>query len=289
MQQLTQGLECPSQAQAIPMHSVPAELEAASGQCLAETAAVPDELNEKALKLLELRGGKSRPAMRKGVFQAMAVAFLPIATFGFMAGMASGEWLLCLTMLSLAAMSLFLWKSVLTDDVKEAGYWVSKSDDIRAVGPLADMLSWPDPRYWETAARGLARLLPKLKASDSALLNESQRQAIYEKMTLRNARSHRLFLEAALAALEQVGDASSVPAVSRLASSRPRNDAEKKIVSRAAECLEALQARLERGDVPNRLLRPAASNIGNETLLRCVAAASEPDTDRLLRLSEPAN
>lgn len=245
--------------------------------------------DEKALALLEERAGKSRPSMRKGVFQAMALVFLPIAVFGIAIGVAEGQWAFVAAMLGLIASALVCWKAVLTDDVKEAGFWASKSGDIRAVGPLADMLSWPDPKYWTAAARGLIRLLPQLKASDAALLNVSQRQAIYEKMTMKNARNFSNFLEAALTALDQIGDADSIPAVERLAQAKARNDTEKRIVERAAECLEALKARLERGDIPHQLLRPASSAAEPDQLLRSATQAGDTEPERLLRVSQPTD
>ena len=266
---------------------------AADSAFASDTYLVPDDrnckspqhlLDEEAYSILERRAGQNRPSMRKGIYQALGFILLPVCTFGILSGIGTGQWVMVLVMSAIAAMGIGCWKSVLTDDVKTAGSRLSESDDIRVVGPLADMLSWPDPRYWEIAAKGLERLLPRLKASDSHILAESQRKAIYEKMTMRNAARHDRFLISVLRALEQIGDETAIPHVARLANTTSRGPAEQRVAAAAKECLDTLSDLLGRGHIPHRLLRPV--EISEEGLLR-PARNDETSPQLLLRESKP--
>jgi len=50
---------------------------------------------------------------------------------------------------------------------------LATTDDLRAIGPLAEVSGWWEPVY-PAASSTLARLLPRLQASDAGLLNERQ-------------------------------------------------------------------------------------------------------------------
>ena len=180
---------------------------------------------------------------------------------------------------------------------------ISRFDDVRAIGPLAEALEFPDRDIRPIVRKALIHLLPRLKASDAALLNAGQRACLNRALWGGNT---ELTL-AILKAWEQVGDADAIPDVEQLArgpGSRPVKglmeiryrkgwfgfakkgerlsdslfracpseivEADRpKIAMAALECLPALRQNVENRHVGSQLLRPAEGDrVSSEALLR---------------------
>lgn len=60
---------------------------------------------------------------------------------------------------------------------REAVSALARTDDLRAVGPLAEVLMRGEPSY-SLAVSALTRLLPRMQPSDAELLNETQRACL---------------------------------------------------------------------------------------------------------------
>ncbi|HLJ57688.1 MAG TPA: hypothetical protein VKT77_21815 [Chthonomonadaceae bacterium] len=92
---------------------------------------------------------------------------------------------------------------------------LAEFDDKRAVGYWALALTYPGSRDVALAHKKLVALLPLLSASDSRLLDDEQRAALY---TVLGQRQVTIDLKLAiLGALEQVGDEKATPCVQKLA------------------------------------------------------------------------
>ncbi len=158
---------------------------------------------------------------------------------------------------------------------------LAKTRDVRLVGTLAGMLRTKNTVIadllksvglgndgYRTEMRNmLLRLLPQLRASDSAALNAAQKQALARALSFNDT---ELTL-AILKALEQVGDDSAVPQVQKIAAGRGDVSRDWQIMEAANECLPYLQMRAEDRQAASQLLRPAAFS------------ANETDAQQLLR------
>lgn len=170
-----------------------------------------------------------------------------------------------------------------------------------AVPALMDILRAemrPGRNRWRpvlgTVIRRLTDLLPRLRASDAALLGDRHRAALNEVLGrcarfytwpgLRLLGHHRLryhppaFVAAILKGLEQVGDARAIPYVERLSRLPGKSEAERTIREAAERCLPTLREASERVELARTLLRPAhgAGEADPSTLLRPVDEES-PD------------
>jgi len=144
-----------------------------------------------------------------------------------------------------------------------------------------------NPPVRKLASDTLLRLLPQLKASDSAHFPRSARNAV-----------HRLFLSdggygfradlvlAAIEALQQIGDSTSEHALERLLRQPIYNKREARIHAAVGPVLEALRQRLGEENQANTLLRAAKSD-SEDSLLRPISSAPISESDLLLRPGEP--
>ncbi|MCW3095244.1 MAG: hypothetical protein JWL77_862 [Chthonomonadaceae bacterium] len=199
---------------------------------------------------------------------------------------------------------------------------ITQFDDVRAVGPLAEALEFPHEAVVPVAVKALIRLLPRLKASDSSLLNSAQRACLGRALQGGNT----ALTLAILKAWEQVGDADALPEVQRLAEGRDLNAPlkEKKggetqrqvartltaktakrlltlllgeerpgiapedrpvLVAAARECLPLLRQSVNNRQIGSQLLRPSGSSVtSSDVLLRSVEphASAEPVNQLLL-------
>jgi hypothetical protein len=191
-------------------------------------------------------------------------------------------------------------------------------DDLRAIGPLIDVLR---NRHTAESTQVRSLLLPmlqRLRASDVALIEDRHRE--YFHYVLKHWEHFQLgpqygteYIVAVLTALQQVGNGGDLPYVERIAYPdrtlhaalgfhwlwKGYNSAFKllligqwrgidkpRIVQAAQECLPYLQLKDERQQVSNSLLR--ASDPGNSTsdsLLRPAGSAATSEPDQLLRSS----
>jgi hypothetical protein len=163
---------------------------------------------------------------------------------------------------------------------------LARYDDVRAIGPLAESLEWPDESVKATARTALTRLLPQLRVSDAGLLNAKQRGCLYRCLKMPNAMRHSAFLFALLKCLEQVGDEAAVPYVTRLAKSVALTRVQKRVRQAAEECLPFLTLRAEQMRHSQILLRPAGVDGSTAAvLLRPAVGGTEADPQQLLRAS----
>ncbi len=95
-------------------------------------------------------------------------------------------------------------------------------DDRRVIGPLIESVRSPGGVGFRESVTLLTHLLPQLQASDAALITDSHRAHFY--YVLKHYRHFEIgplygtdYLLAVLKALEQVGDARSLPVVERIA------------------------------------------------------------------------
>lgn len=159
---------------------------------------------------------------------------------------------------------------------------LAEYEDVRAVGPLADLLTTSDPRLRKTARVGLIRLLPLLTSGDAHWLPPEQRDRLCQ--VLEDAERQPELAEAILRAFAHVGDGNVLGAVQRVADMRARAARHKLLKATARECLPILRARIGQENARQTLLRPHTSPHGDPaTLLRGTTQADAPCSAELLR------
>jgi hypothetical protein len=177
---------------------------------------------------------------------------------------------------------------------------LAASGDVRAIGPLVEALQVPQGISSQVAARNaLTALLPRLKANDAPLLNDSHRRILRlfvstgggppaGESPLFARRDYAPFAVAILEAYQQVGDSGDLPVVERLAQGKGAGARDKRIQNAAAACLPYLQQRVEQERAPHTLLRAAGStDTPAESLLRPAQSVGDSDPQQLLRAGEP--
>jgi hypothetical protein len=161
-------------------------------------------------------------------------------------------------------------------------------NDLRVVGLLIDMLLMSETK--QPAMNALTRMLPRLQASDAALVSKSQRERLCRELSHNGRREwfgqrHERFAVAILKAFEQIGDADALPVVQALAAAN--YDAVPAIVRSAArECLPALEARCADQQSRDTLLRPSeVAATGQNVLVRPAETSASEAPKQLLRPS----
>lgn len=163
---------------------------------------------------------------------------------------------------------------------------LANTGDLRVVGPLIEIAALQEGSGAGTATLLLARLLPRLKASDATLLTEEQQEALGQSL-LRHT-GNPGYLIAALAALEQIGDGRALPTVEVLAAGRIKTEDPQRVQTAARECLPYLQMRYESRQASRTLLRASAlSETSSGTLLRPVQGVVPTEQSELLRPGTP--
>ena len=162
---------------------------------------------------------------------------------------------------------------------------LTRFDDVSMIGPLIVLYR----KNWDTkevVIPVLTRLLPRLKTSDAALLNEWQRERLYSELdtcvyhSLGNTVNVE-FICAILKALEQVGDAKALPHVEKLA----RFAKSQHIRQTAQDCLPFFQQCAEQRHISSSLLRPSAPASSSSELVRPATDSKKDKTLLLLRAS----
>ena len=241
---------------------------------------------QKLLDAMEKEFRRRKPGMRAGFLAATWLIIFPYLLFQFLShwqeGWQSGAaWFWGL--LTLACTQSH--RLTLLGRQSEAARQLASCDSVRAVGPLAEALEWPDEPLQRVASTALIRLLPRLKASEANLLNPKQRAILYKALRPMNANRQSRLLCAILAALEQVGDKAAVPAVSRLESMLAVTAAQRSVRAAAKRCLPYLNANADNARSSQTLLRASsASEASSDTLLR-PSTNQETPPEQLLRAS----
>lgn len=159
-----------------------------------------------------------------------------------------------------------------SNKLKDIGACIRRFDDVRAIPYVLQA-------YQSVSARNAAMSdylinnLRNLKA-DNASLMKPHLGMIAALVILpkgysdwQNVAQRRLVLSA-LEALKQVGDASVLTVIEKVAARTAKNKDEQKIIDSAQDCLEYLRARIAAETATETLLRPAMSHASAETLLR---------------------
>ena len=213
---------------------------------------------------------EDNPQMRLAFLIASWCIVTPFLGVKALLAFHDGSWFLGMICALLALLTTQLYRATLTSKHVRDVRALARTEDIGKVGALADILEWPDPHLCHIAADALARLLPRLKASDAHLLNARQRISIYRMLDTAHAKTYTQFLESVLLALQQIGDLEAIPYVERLASTPLTNSMREDRVKKAAQaCLPFLKT-------------VAAQNQAHQTLLRA-SALDDHDSEDLLR------
>ncbi len=167
-------------------------------------------------------------------------------------------------------------------------------DDIRAVPFLVTALGYKDQNSQVAAANALSGLLPRLQASDAALLAPEHHailnRALKNDLELKKSGTVRLRI-AILQALQQVGDESSLPIVEEMAEGKGKAAGQSEIQWAAQECLPYLRLRAENQRQTQTLLRASDGNMTPADMLLRPASdqpASTFHADELLRVPDGA-
>ena len=253
-----------------------------------QTSALPSAPDGSALATLEAEREKvARPAMRMAFLLANWGIIVPYTAYQAVSSFAAHQPLegLCWSGLSVLTSQLYrvsLSRKRVTIMRKQA-----QQRDPKAVGQLAEALTWPDQDLQYEAASALTVLLPMLKANDASLLSASQRECLHRELTLQNARSQSELMVAILQAFQQVGDNAAIPYVESLASARPRTPQEQRVVQEAQECLPYLRLCAGNNSASHSLLRASSvTDAATDTLLRPSWDNPEIRPEQLLRPSD---
>jgi hypothetical protein len=163
---------------------------------------------------------------------------------------------------------------------KRAAWTLAVLNDPLAVGPLAECLRIDDGQIRRLTQDALIRLLPQLRASHAASLNDEQHRCLNHTLGGKNAEMSL----AILSAYEQVGDGRDIAAVQRLAMSVRRKPRDLAIGQAAEQCLAYLLLRAETQRAAQTYLRAACASDSPElALLRPSRPADKQDLEFLLR------
>ena len=224
------------------------------------------------------------PGMRIGFLLATWLIIVPYTGFQAVMGLLDKNPLqgVCFTILML--LSTQLYRLTLSKKQSEAAYKLALTNDINAVGSLAEMLDWPDTELSGAASRALTHLLPRLNASHAHLLYDGQRQSLYRRLKKSIAVQNIGFSLEVLKALEQIGDMSAVPYVEKLAENIAISHNESRLREAAIQCLPFLKIRAECTHNTQTLLRASSAELTpQEMLLRPVYNITEAFPEQLLR------
>jgi hypothetical protein len=162
---------------------------------------------------------------------------------------------------------------------------LATSEDLSVVGALVEGLGH-SPYNGSVVNEALIHLLPRLQATDAALLNFHQRAYLYralKQVTRRITYYDEAVILAILRALEQIGDAEALPYVEPLTHFR-KSEA---IAQAAQACLPYLQQKQQQQQYSQTLLRSSvAFSQAPETLLRPAQRLTETQPQELLRAAE---
>lgn len=254
----------------------------------AQIVAAPEEVRGEGLaedaSTVSMAGtGRQRqPALRLTlhiVNWAVVVPYFLSATVG---QARAGDWPAAGGLLALALLYASFQRYALRSADRAGALRLGASHNKEDIGRMLDVLTWPDESLRAAVLPGIQRVMPQLMASDAALLSQENRAQLNRLLSPDVAlRSGRLAL-AVLKGLEQVGDAQAIPAVSILASAKPKSPAQVLLRDAACECLPYLQSRAEQQARTATLLRASSAGAESE-LLRSGVVPPADEAEQLLR------
>ncbi len=224
------------------------------------------------------------PGMRMGYLVASWCIIFPYFAVQTVLQCHDGNWLGAILCAVLTLLSTQLYRWTLTAEHTRLARKLSKVDDVRCIGRLAEALDWPDTGVRNVTIDALTRLLKRVKASDSVLTTPRQRANVHRMLVMQNAKHHAEFLESILQALGQIGAADSVAFVQHLADTAPVSPRQARVSDAARDCLDYLKVRAELNRSSQTLLRASsASATTPDTLVRPAEARAVTDPAQLLR------
>lgn len=198
-----------------------------------------------------------------------------------------GEWFLLWGVLYFSLFAWYLFRAPLRKEDKEVVRKLAACEDKHAIAGLIQAMQWHDRRLRRELRAALTRLLPTLQVSDAHLLSRSDRVALYALLTPQNARQQTDFVVAILAAIQQVGDSTAIPALERLLRVPASTAAETRVQERVRECLPFLEVRENYRRASRTLLRASSpADPLPDTLLRPAAQEAAVKPEELLRPTE---
>lgn len=236
-------------------------------------------------KLEAEREKVARPAMRMAFLVANWCVIVPFSLYQTVSCFASHQPLLGLGWTGATVGATQLYRISLSTKRVAMMRKQAQQRDIKAVGLLAEALTWPEQDLQYEAASALTALLPLLKANHASLLSAAQRDCLHQQLTLPNARSQSDLIVAILQAFQQVGDTAAIPYVERLANAGARTPQEQKVVLEAQECLPYLRLCADNNAASHSLLRASSmtDTAAADNLLRPARESPETRPEQLLR------
>src|SRR5579872_2629629 len=203
----------------------------------------------------------SAPGMRIGFLLAAWCVILPF--FGYQAVIALWDrnWFFGLLCAALAAFCTQLYRWTMGAEHARLARRLSRIDDVRCVGRLAELLEWPEREVRDSARDALTKLLRRVKASDRVLAKPRERGFLHRALATQTPYRDAEFMESILLALGQVGDESSVPFVRPLAMAQPTTARHRRVQEAAEDCLASLSIRVELNRSSQTLLRGSSPSI----------------------------
>lgn len=150
--------------------------------------------------------------------------------------------------------------------------------DIRAIGPMVDILERQESALRAMVVGPLTRLLPRMVSDDGQRLTAGQRKRLASAMLLGPPE----FALAAIGALTRIGDTSCRGRVARLAAGKGIARRNATLRQAALEAIGKLDATLDKERLAETLLR-AADAPADATLLRPAGSPAAGDETMLLR------
>jgi len=144
-------------------------------------------------------------------------------------------------------------------------------NDIRVVDTLVQAIGVISAQSRNALISPLTKLLPQLRPSESGLLSPRSRTILNERLL---STKDSKFVLAILAAWEQIGDASSIPFVERLARGEGRTGNNNAVRQAAIEALPAIRTAADRNSASQTLLRSSESVDSAYGLLRTASVAT---------------
>ncbi len=225
-----------------------------------------------------------RKQKRIGTATILVLAF---ATLAFLSASSGGQFHFGGNFFMFLGPALLGGMKYLSDSQKKAVTTIFEHGDIRAIGPMIDLMSM-ESKTGEGlyVVAYLVQTLPKLKASDAHLINPAQLAALHKYLTTKTPKSSSELAMAILKALQQVGNAQSVKTVEDLSEGAGLAWNYPEIRRAAIECLPYLRERERQLMASQTLLRGATMPEGSsKDLLRPAASHSEDPPELLLRAS----
>lgn len=246
-------------------------LESTQTACTSETVAT---VSSQLRQIARLRQGSVKITL------AMAIGGIGLALFSMLHGAnhpPSPQMLMSLIG-SVVIMIFFAMRGLYTQ--RNLTQSLMHTDDLRLVAPLLESAASSE-MGGEVAAMILTSLLSRLRASDAELLDTPARANLNRALTTH--RRNIEFVLATLQALQQVGDATALPTVQKLAESRGRSAAAQRVRAAAQECLPFLQQRAAQAQASQTLLRASDSlAIPSDTLLRPAQSGNTPVEEKTM-------